>query len=99
VVTEPCDVRFDVLWLRPGSGESTLATFRHHFDPPPAARAFDAVPYDGEAEGIAAAARPGDYLVLRMSIESTHPPGTRQYIPDGDTYQSGGRIPSLTLPQ
>lgn len=97
IINEPCDVRFDVLWTT-ASSETPIATFRHHFDPAPAPNQFDAVGFDGDADGVAAPAHAGDYLVLRISIESTHPPGTYQYIPNGDGIYAQGRIPSLTLP-
>ncbi len=92
-------MRFDVVW-HATAGETTLTSFRHHFDPPPdGPDRFSAVPFDQDAPGISAAAAPGDQLLLRFSVESVHPPGTRQYAPNGDNAVAGGRIPSLRLPR
>ena len=100
-ILEPCDIRYDVLWrtARAGSPDVILATFSHHYDvPTDAGTIYDAVPYEADAVGIAAPASPGDRLVLRYTVTSQHPPGTRQFIPNGDGAFSHGRIPQLVLP-
>lgn len=100
-VYEPVDMRFDVRWRRGAidGEEATLARFEHHFDPPAEGEGrFDAVPYEADARGVAADAQPGDFLVLRFEVRSSHPIGTRQYAPNGDGPLAKGRIPSLRLP-
>jgi hypothetical protein len=97
IILAPCDVQFDVLWRRT-SGDTTVASFSHHFEVPPPPDQFNAVAFDGEADGIAAPAVTGDHLVLRFSVTSSHPAGTKQYIPNGDGGDALGRIPSLILP-
>jgi len=97
IIVDACDVQFDVLW-RTGAGDTTVASFSHHFDVPASPGQFDAVAFDGSADGIAAAATAGDHLVLRFSITSMHPAGTRPYIPNGDGGDALGRIPSLITP-
>jgi hypothetical protein len=95
IMLDAADVQFDVVWRSP-AGDQTLATFTHHFAPAPAPAQFDAVPFDGDAPGLAAAARDGDQLVLRITPVSG--PMTPSYIPNGDGAAAHGRIPSLTLP-
>jgi hypothetical protein len=94
------DVQYDFIW-RPsaGGGDTTLATFVHHFDPLPAS--FDAQPYDADATGIAAAAVAGDGLVWRWTVlggPDAGAPGTGVAIPNGNGPLSNGRYPSVTLP-
>ncbi len=92
-------MRFDVVVLSSGT-ETTLATFSHHFDPPPAGPdRFSAVPYEADAPGIAASTREGDQLFLRFTVTSPHPLGTRQYAPNGDGSNAKGRIPSIGRPR
>lgn len=99
LIYEPVDMRFDVL-RRADGNDAVLATFQHHFDPPtdPVHR-FDAVPYEADAVGTGLTASPGEFLVLRFAVESNHPPGTKQYVPNGDGENHAGRIPSLRLPR
>jgi hypothetical protein len=92
-----CDVQFDVLW-RSATGDVTIASFSHHFDPAAGPNSFAPVPFDGQADGVAAPAAVGDHLVLRFSITSTHPPNTTQFVPNADGSIDGGRIPALILP-
>jgi hypothetical protein len=96
-VLTACDVQFDVLW-RTAGGDTSIASFAHHFDVPAAPGQFDAVAFDGDAAGFAAPAVAGDHLVLRFSITSIHPAGTRPYIPNADGATANGRIPSLITP-
>ena len=87
-------VQYDFIW-RHGGTDTTLVTFMHHFDPLPGSN-FGATQYDADADGIAAAAAPGDQLVWRWSIASG---GTAPVaIPNGDGTTSGGRFPSITFP-
>ena len=90
----PCDLTFDVLW-RNGSGDHALASFTHHFDPP--ATGFNAVPYEADAPGVAAAAKSNDLLVLRFTAQGAM--GPLLYIPNSDGANAQGRIPSVTLPR
>lgn len=99
--TTRVEVRFQILLRRKGgpagSGEPVvqfLNTFRR--DP---ANRFGAVRYDGEAQGAAVAAEPGDRLVLRLTGLGGDPPATAYYILNGDGARSGGRIPRVDLPR
>jgi hypothetical protein len=95
IIIEPVDVRFEIIW-RSNAGDQVLATFDHHFDPP-AGGGFDAVPYEDTREAPAAAAQPGDQLVLRYSaVQAT---GTVAYVPNGDGAKHNGRIPFIELPR
>jgi len=96
ITFQPADIQFDVLWRRAGSADVVLATWQHHFDPPPTG--FDAIAFEADAPGIAAAARAGDELVLRFTALGTRTDGRPVWIPNGDGRQAKGRIPSITLP-
>ena len=96
IALEAADVRYEVIW-RNATRDMPIVQFRHHFDPVQAAP-FKAIGYDEEADGVAAAAVAGDQLVLRFSIASTHPAGTKQWVPNADGSVKNGRIPSLLLP-
>lgn len=89
-----CDVTFAVLW-RTTSGDTTVATFTHHFDPGPAVG--DAVLYDDTAAGTAVTPGSGDQLVLHLSVEGS-PDQSTLYGLNGDGPVTGGRQPFLTLP-
>jgi hypothetical protein len=98
LIFESCDVRFDVLWRR-ATSEMPIASFSHHFDAPPdGLTRFDAVAYEDETDAGAVPAVAGDLLILRFTVVSIHPPGTRQYAPNGDGARAKGRIPFLRLP-
>lgn len=95
------DVRFELIWRSRGADGGTggtdvvLASFDHHFDPQ--ASGFDAVAFEGDAAGPAAAARAGDQLVLRFTASNTT--ASTAYVPNGDGAQANGRIPYVDLPQ
>jgi hypothetical protein len=98
IVGTAADVQFDVIWRR-GSTDQTIVSWTHHFDPPPEAMKFDAVPFEGDALGGEVPALKGDLLVLRWSIPGPDAgAGGIGFIPNGDGAGSKGRIPSLTLP-
>jgi hypothetical protein len=93
------DIRYEVLWRRAGS-DTSLVEFRHHFDPQVSPGGWYATNYDGDGMGIAADARAGDQLVLRMSVSDNSDGGTGTvFIPNGDGPLTHGRIPSLILPR
>jgi len=83
-------VRFDILW-RGAAGNAVLATVTHTFEP------GRGVPFETDLQGTAAAAQPGDALVLVFSTVGGDAGAT--YTPNGDGALVGARIPSLTLPQ
>jgi hypothetical protein len=89
------DVRYDFIWRHAGT-DTTLVSFTNHVDQLDAS--FGATEYDADADGIAAAAAPGDQLVWRWSITAGPPPGQFVAIPNGDGTASGGRFPSITFP-
>ena len=95
IIIQPVDVRFDILWRRAGGGDTTLATFMHHFDPRPPGM-FDAVPFEDTALGPAADAHKGDQLVLRYGAMGATV--EMAYIPNGDGAMLNGRIPFIELP-
>jgi hypothetical protein len=92
------DVRWDVVW-RPAAADlgagTVLASFVHHYARSNTAP-FDAIPCEADADGIAAAAQPGDLLVLRISV--TAGDTGLDFVPDGDGTNAHGRIPRLDLP-
>jgi hypothetical protein len=89
------DVQYDFIWRRGGT-DTTLVTFTHHFDPLDGS--YGATEYDADADGIAAAAAPGDQLVWRWSIPAGPPAGQYVAVPNGDGFSSNGRFPSITFP-
>jgi len=98
IVLSSADLTFDVLWRHAGT-DTLLASFRHHFDPLPGAATGDATPYQADAVGEAAAAAPGDQLVLRLSAEAADAGAQNVFIPNGDGAAAHGELPSLTLPR
>jgi hypothetical protein len=94
IIFDSVDVTFTVLW-RSSTGDVKLTEFKHHFDPQESG--FNAVPYDGDATGIAAPAHAGDLLVLRFSATGSTAQGLL-YQPNSDGTTAMGRIPSLKLP-
>jgi hypothetical protein len=93
------DVHYDFIW-RSAAGDTTLASFVHHFDPKDGS--YTATLYDADTTGSAAAAAAGDQLVWRWSVPAgadAAAPGTGVVVPNGDGTSSGGRTPSITLPQ
>lgn len=95
IILQSVDMRFDVVW-RIAAGDTTLASFTNHFDLPTGEAQFNAVPFEADAPGIAAAAHAGDQLVLRFTASGSGN-GT-VYIPNGDGSKTMGRIPSVKLP-
>lgn len=82
------------MW-RNAAGDHSIASFQHHFDPQPSG--FNAVAFEADAPGAAAAARGNDQLVLRFTAQGS---GTQLLmIPNSDGVRAMGRIPSLTLPR
>lgn len=94
IITEPVDVRFQILW-RAGSVDTELAAFTHHFDPLPGG-GYSAQAFEETAEVQAVAAAAGDQLIFRYAGESESLP--MAYIPNGDGDLVGGRIPFIELP-
>jgi len=95
IVTESVDVTFQVIWRTQAGQDTLLASFAHHFDPLPG-NSFDAIPFEADATGIAAAAAEGDELVLRFTGASAL--NEMAYVPNGDGRLTDGRIPNLTFP-
>jgi hypothetical protein len=95
--TSQVDARWDVVWRRPGdaAADTTLASFQHHYVRS-ATAPFDAVACEADADGVAAAARPGDLLVLRITATAGDP-GV-DFLPNGDGENAHGRIPRIDLP-
>jgi hypothetical protein len=89
-------VQFDVL-MRDAQGDHFLATWTHHFEPPPSG--FDAQPFDADAPGAARSGKSGDRLILKITVLGVSPGSGFFYIPNGDGAGSNGRIPSLTPPK
>jgi hypothetical protein len=92
IVIDACDVTYDLLW-RDAAGDHAVASWQHHYDPPPSG--FDAAPFEADASGAAAPNARGDALVLRFTVQSTQ---SIAYIPNGDGAKTNGRIPQLTVP-
>jgi hypothetical protein len=88
-------VHFEIVWRAQGGGDTVLAAWDHHFDPRGGGN-FDAVPFEATAQGPRADARPGDQLVLKISVSNTTAPTA--YIPNGDGAAANGRIPFIELP-
>ena len=90
-ISQSVGVRFDIIWRRSAPGSDVvLASVTHTFPP------GGGVQFDTDVEGIAAAAAPGDLLVLRFSTVSGA--SGANYTPNGDGALVGARVPSLTLP-
>jgi hypothetical protein len=87
------EMTFDVIW-RGAGGDTVIVSFAHHFTQ---VSASSAEKFEADAAGIAAAARSGDELVLRMTATKSTTTHTA-YIPNADGSLTHGRIPSLTLP-
>ena len=91
------DVRFEVIWRKAAGGDTVLATAMHTFEQRPAGPGqYDAVAFETDMTGIAAAASPGDRLVLKFSVPTGDAGGN--YTPNGDGPLAKGRYPNLTLP-
>lgn len=94
IITKSVDVTFEI-FVRPTAGaEIAIATFMHHFDPLPAG--FDAQPFDASMAVPAITIEPGDQLIFRYGAANTDVP--MAYIPNGDGFRAGGRIPFIDLP-
>ncbi len=92
------DVRFDIVWRAAGAdgGSGTvLATFSNRFVR--SGSGFAATPFSADATGVAAAARAGDQLVLRISPTGGDPGAL--FDPNGDGANAGGAIPRIDLPR
>jgi hypothetical protein len=90
-------VRFDVIWRAAARADTVLATATHTFaELPVGPTQNDAVAFETDLTGIAAAARPGDLLVLRFTVITGDLTGN--YTPNGDGPLARGRYPNLTLP-
>jgi hypothetical protein len=77
--------------------DTVLATTHHVFAERPAgADHDDAIAFEADLPGIAAAAHPGDLLVLVFTVTSGDPDGN--FTPNGDGPYAHGRYPNLTLP-
>jgi hypothetical protein len=77
--------------------DTVLATTHHVFQERPAGPDHDdAIAFDADVPGIAAAAQPGDLLVLVFTVATGDPDGN--FTPNGDGPYARGRYPSLTLP-
>lgn len=93
-------IQFEMRWRRKGAGDdsgdlvilSREHTFVRNVDQP-----FSAVPYEDRVQGVAAAAEPGDSLILRITAQNGDTGAF--YIPNGDGQNAQGRIPHLDLPQ
>ena len=94
IITSSCDVTFEIFVRKAAGPETTIATFQHHFEPLPAG--FDAQPFEASADAAAIAIDDGDQLVLRYSASNATVP--MAYIPNGDGFRAGGRIPFIDLP-
>lgn len=93
IILEPVDMRFELLW-RSSAGDQVIATFDHHFDPPP--NGFDAVAYEDTREADTVPATAGDQLIFRyQALNATRPVA---YVPNGDGESHNGRIPFIELP-
>ena len=88
------DVRFDIIWRTAAKVDTVLATTTHTFVQK--AGSYDAIMFDADLPGIAAAATPGDLLVLRFNTIGGV--SGAYYIPNGDGPLAKGRDPNLTLP-
>jgi hypothetical protein len=96
-VLQPCDITYDVVWREAATGtEHALVSWTNHFDPP--ASGFNAVPFEADGAGVAAAAKANDQLVLRFTANGDPAKG-QCWIPNGDGASTMGRDPSLTLPK
>jgi hypothetical protein len=93
-VLQAADLRFDMIW-RSGAGEHVVVSFTHHYDPPTSG--YNAVPFDGDADGAAVPAAAGDQLVMRMTVTNASS-SAPAFIPNADGPHTSGRIPSITLP-
>jgi hypothetical protein len=91
------DVRFEIVWRDSTGRETVLASAMHTFVGRPAGpNQYDAIAFETDLSGIAAAARPGDLLLLRFTVPSGDNGGN--YTPNGDGPLAKGRYPSITLP-
>lgn len=98
-------VLFEVRWRRAAAAAAgddrsdvVLVSVQNTFvrDPDPN-RSFRAVPFQTSAPGLAAAADPGDRLVLRFT--ALRGDSGAVFVPNGDGVTAFGRIPRLDLPQ
>lgn len=97
IITNPVDVTFELIWRRPGSADTVLATFQQHFDPRGGGN-FDAIPFEASADGPAIdyVEGMGDQFIFRYT--GTNSVSSMSYIPNGDGARLNGRIPHVTLP-
>ena len=95
IVFAPVDVKYEVIRRHPPKSDQLLVTFNHHFDPQMDG-SFNAVPFEGSAEGVMASVQSGDLLVLRLTATGGGAMAT--FVPNGDGAKTKGRIPSLEIP-
>jgi len=93
VVIKPVDVTFDLLCRT--TGDETIATWMHHFDPKGGAD-FTAIAYELDVDGAATSCGKGDQLVFRYTGANTT--SANAFVPNGDGKRASGRIPSFLLP-
>ena len=94
IITDSVDVTFEIFVRAPDDGVTAIATFQHHFEPLPIG--FEAQPFMASMPFSAITVTDGDQLILRYSAQNTTVP--MAYIPNGDGFRAGGRIPFIDLP-
>ena len=99
-------VHFDIVWRAAqatadggagvdGGAEQILVSFQHTYVLDPN-HATNAISYMESAVGLPAAARPGDQLILRWTVDSGDPGG--YWEPNGDGVFRSGVLPHIILP-
>jgi len=92
------DVRYDIIWRDAAKKDTVLASTMHTFQArPPGPGQSDAILFEADLPGVAAAARAGDLLVFKFSVPTGDANGN--FTPNGDGPFAKGRFPSITLPR
>jgi hypothetical protein len=95
IIIRPVDVVFELIHRR-GGADVQLATWMEHFEPL-GGGVYTAQPYELDVEAPAIDFASGDELVFRYTGAGST--AMMAFIPNGDGYITGGRIPNITLPK
>jgi hypothetical protein len=95
IIIVPVDVEFALIHRR-GATDVMLATWQMHFEPI-GGGVYRAQAYELDVDAPAIEFESGDELVFRYTGKGST--AMMAFIPNGDGFITGGRIPNITLPK